>query len=301
MRLGIFDSTAGAGGDIDTIVANAHAARSDGFAHFWLPQIFSVEALSVLAIIGREVPDIGLGTAVVPTFPRHPLTMAAEALTAQAASKGRLTLGIGLSHRVVVENMMGLSFAQPARHMEDYLNVLLPLVKANAVSVANDRYTVNAGLTVDGASPVPVLVAGLGPRMLALAGGLADGTVTWMTGPRTLAEHIVPSVRSAAKEQGRPDPQVVAALPVAVTDDPAAARERAANVFAVYRDLPSYRAMLDREGVDGPADVAIVGTAAEVGAQIRALADAGVTDFVAVEFSGGAERAATREVLKGLL
>jgi F420-dependent oxidoreductase-like protein len=292
MQLGIFDSTAGAGGDIDRIVANAKAAEADGFAHFWLPQIFSVEALSVLAILGREVPRIGLGTAVVPTFPRHPVTMAAEALTAQAASGGRVTLGIGLSHQMVIENMFGMSFSHPARHMAEYLDVLIPLVKQNAVSHQGSLYSL----------PVPVVIAGLGPRMLRLAGAVADGTVTWMTGPSTLAEHIVPSIRSAAAEVGRTDPRVIAALPVAVTDHPVEARAEAAKTFEIYGMLPSYRAMLDREGAGGPADVALVGSRGEVAESIASLAEVGVTDFVAVEFSTDrAIREATRQTLVGLL
>lgn len=302
MELGIFDSTAGAGGNIDTIVANAVAAEADGFAHFWLPQIFSVEALSVLSIVGREVPRIGLGTAVVPTYPRHPVTMAAEALTAQAASGGRLTLGIGLSHQMVIENMFGLSFAHPAKHMAEYLDVLLPLVRDAAVSHHGDVFSVNAGLTIDNSSPMPVVIAGLGPRMLRLAGGVADGTVTWMTGPATLREYIVPSIRSAAAEAGRTDPRVIAALPVAVTADVDAARAEAAKLFEVYGMLPSYRAMLDREGATGPSDVALVGSAGQVSDSIASLASAGVTDFVAVEFSGDRSvREATRETLVSLL
>ena len=117
--------------------------------------------------------------------------------------------------------------------------------------------------------------------MLRVTGRLADGTVTWCTGPATLASHIVPTITSAADEAGRPAPRVVATLPVCVTDDAAGARERAAAVFAIYGQLPSYRAMLDREGAAGPADVAIVGSAAEVSESVAALADVGVTDFVA--------------------
>ena len=302
MKLGIFDTTAGDSGELDRIISNAAQAASDGFAHFWLPQIFSVEALTVLAILGREVPDIGLGTAVVPTYPRHPVTMAAQALTAQVASGGRVILGIGLSHQMVIENMFGMSFSKPAQHMAEYLDALLPLIKDGACATTGESIRVSAGLTIAGATPCPVLIAGLGPRMLRLAGGVADGTITWMTGPKTLETHIVPSIRSAAKEFGREASRIVAALPVAVTDDPEGARAEAAKSFEIYGFLPSYRAMLDREGVGGPADVALLGSADEVRAQVSALADIGVTDFVAVEFArDAAVRAATRDCLKSLL
>jgi alkanesulfonate monooxygenase SsuD/methylene tetrahydromethanopterin reductase-like flavin-dependent oxidoreductase (luciferase family) len=151
------------------------------------------------------------------------------------------------------------------------------------------------------ASPPPVLIAALAPRMLALAGEVADGTVTWMTGHATIADHIAPSITKAAEEAGKPAPRIVSALPVMVTDDPDAARQRASSVFAVYNDLPSYRAMLDKEGAGGPADVAIVGDEATVRAGIKAMDDAGCTDFVAVEYADDGERVRTRELLRSLL
>lgn len=295
MRIGLF----GGEGSLQAAVDGARSAEADGFDSFWLPQIFGADAMSMLTVVGREVPRIELGTAVVPTFPRHPIVMAAQALTVSAASGGRFTLGIGLSHQMVIEQMFGYAFEQPARHMREYLEALGPLLAGQPVSVSGETVTARATLDVPDASPVPVLVAALGPRMLDLAARLAAGTVTWMTGPRTLAEHTVPTITAAADAAGMPAPRVVAALPVAVTDDPEAARERAAAIFQVYGMLPSYRAMLDREGASGPADVALVGTAAEVRAGLDAMRDAGVTDFVAVEFhTGDPVRSATRALLQ---
>lgn len=303
MRIGIFDSSSAEGGTIDQAVDAARAAADAGFASFWMPQIFGLEALAVLGIVGREVPGIALGTAVVPTYPRHPVTMAAEALTAQAASGGRLTLGIGLSHQLVVQDMLGLSYEKPARHMREYLDALLPLLAGEAAATSGETIRVSAGMQVPAGIATPdVLLAALGPAMLILAGSRTDGTVTWMTGPRTLGGHIVPSITAAAAEAGRAAPRVVACLPVCVTDDVAAARERAATTFQIYGFLPSYRAMLDREGVDGPADVAIVGTEAEVRGAIEALEAEGVTEFVAVEYTlRDPERSRTRELLRSLL
>jgi 5,10-methylenetetrahydromethanopterin reductase len=147
---------------------------------------------------------------------------------------------------------------------------------------------------------VPVLLAALGPRMLRLAGEQAEGTVLWMTGPATVREHIVPEITAAAKAAGRPSPRVVCILPVCVTDDPDGARAGAAKVFAIYGQLPSYRAMLDREGAAGPADVALVGAEDAVAAQLSALADAGVTDFVAGEYARGDDAKRTRRFLRSL-
>jgi F420-dependent oxidoreductase-like protein len=294
MRIGIF------GGDtanrtIDDVVADARQAEVDGFASYWLPQIFGMDAISTLAIVGREVPRIDLGTAVVPTYPRHPMMLAQQALTTQAASGGRFVLGIGLSHQVVIEGMFGMSFEKPARHMREYLAILAPLVRGEAASFDGQTLSAHGAISVAGATPCPILLAALAPRMLELAGAVADGTITWMTGPATLADHILPSINKAARSAGRPDPRVCASLPVCITTDPSAARERAAKEFAVYNTLPSYRAMLDREGAEGPADVAIVGDTATVTDGINRLGDIGVTDFAPALFT------ATREVLVSLL
>lgn len=304
MNLGIFDATVGDGGTIDDIVASAASAQQDGFASWWQPQIFGFETLTLLAIVGREVPDIALGTAVVPIYPRHPVTMAAEAFTAQAAARGnRLTLGIGLSHQMVIESMFGMSYARPAHYMGEYLAALMPLLSERSVSVSGDAVSVSAGLQFpDDVSAPSVLVAALGPKMLDLAGRLTDGTVTWMTGPKTLESHIVPSIRAAAASAGRPEPRVVACLPTCVTDDPEGERSRVAKVFEIYGFLPSYRAVLDREGAAGPADVAIVGDEDSVRTQIEALRAIGVSEFVAVDYSSDPERKArTRDLLRTLL
>jgi F420-dependent oxidoreductase-like protein len=197
--------------------------------------------------------------------------------------------------------MWGMSYDKPARHMKEYLSILLPLLREGNVSYSGETLTAHTPVTVAERQPVPVLLAALAPRMLKLAGGVADGTVTWMTGRATLADYIVPSLNSAAKEAGRPTPRVCASLPVCITNDPDGARTRAADEFAIYGTLPSYRAMLDREGAQGPADVAIVGDDSEVGKAVSALADAGVTDFSAATFGTRDDHTRTREFLKSIV
>jgi 5,10-methylenetetrahydromethanopterin reductase len=299
MRIGIFG---GRGNGIDDIVATARGVEADGFASFWLEQIWSFDALTALAVVGREVPRIELGTAVVPVWTRHPQALSIQAKFTQQVTGGRLALGIGLLHQIVVESMLGMRFERPVAYMREYLSILLPLVQGQGnVSFAGKRLTYHGPIDIE-ADPVPVLLAALGPQMLALAGREAAGTVTWMTGPKTLETHVVPSITAAAREAGRPAPRIVAALPVAVSGDVDAARERAARTFAVYDTLPSYKAMLDREGAAGPGDVAIVGDEDAVASQIRELADAGVTDFVAVEYHRGDEiDRRTRALLRSLL
>lgn len=295
MRIGIFAGD----GTLDELIDLARKVESDGFDSLWLPQIFGIDALCAHTLIGHTVPRIELGTAVVPTYPRHPASLAGQALTVSAASGGRFTLGIGLSHQLVIEGMYGYSYEKPVRHMREYLSALLPLLSGDAVDFEGETLTAKVGLSVPGSSPVPVLVAALGPKMLRLAAERTAGTVTWMTGPRTLTEHTVPTITRAAEAAGTGEMRVVGALPVAVAADPAGIRAKAAKIFQVYGLLPSYRAMLDREGAAGPEDVALIGSAAEVRAGIERMRDAGVTDFVAVEFNADEPIAsATRDLLK---
>jgi 5,10-methylenetetrahydromethanopterin reductase len=300
MRIGISGGDTGRS-TIDEIVADAKAAEQDGFVSYTLAQIFGLDSMGVLALVGREVPNIQLATGVVPTYPRHPVTMAQQARTVQAASGGRFTLGIGLSHQLVIEGMFGLSFDKPLRHMREYLAVLMPLLQDGKADVDGETISTHAGIAAAERFETPVLVAALGPKMLELAGTVTDGTVTWMTGPATLAEYTVPTITAAAERAGRPAPQIVTSLPICVTADVDAARTRAANEFQVYGFLPSYRAMLDREGAAGPGDVAIAGDEAAVTKALGQLADAGVTEYVASIFGSRAEREETRALLKSML
>jgi F420-dependent oxidoreductase-like protein len=287
---------------IDDVVGQIRSAADDGFSAAWLSQIFGWDALTALAVAGREVPGIELGTAVIPTYPRHPMALAAQALTTSAATGGRLVLGIGLSHQIVIEGVLGYSFEKPARHMREYLSVLIPLLHAEQVQFEGDTVTFRGmgPLEAPGAEPPPVLLAALAPRMLELAGSRADGTVTWMTGPGTIADHIGPSIRKAAEAAGKPAPRIAVGLPVSVTADADAARQAANKAFAVYGQLPSYRAMLDKEGAAQPGDVAIVGDEDTVRAGIQRVFDAGGTEFSAAVFGSREEVDRTRGLLKKL-
>ncbi|MBF8190076.1 TIGR03564 family F420-dependent LLM class oxidoreductase [Nonomuraea sp. K274] len=270
-------------------------AVADGFSSAWLSHIFSLDALTALAVAGSQVPAIELGTSVVPVHPRHPAALAQQAMTANAALGGRLTLGVGLSHQPVIEAMFGYSFDRPGQYMREYLDILIPASRGEQVAYEGERLKAGLTLTTPG-SGFPVLVAALGPRMLKLAGTVADGTVLWMTGPKTIAGHITPTITAAAAEAGREAPRIVCQLPLCVTDDPAAAVARANEIFEIYGQFPSYRAMLDREGAATPGDVAIVGDEDTVLAKLAELERAGVTDFVASVF---ANRDRTRTLLTG--
>jgi 5,10-methylenetetrahydromethanopterin reductase len=280
MRIGL-NAGLGRNATLDEVLSQIVNAERDGFASVWVSNIFSFDALMLLALAGPRTKTIELGTAVVPTYPRHPSALAQQALTAQAATGNRLALGIGLSHKVVIEGMLGLSYTKPIRHMREYLTVLNGLLSGNPTSFQGLEYRVNAQLNVPGAKAPPVLVAALGEQMLKLGGAMCEGTVVWMGGAKYLGDTAVPAITKAAREAGRPAPRVVAGFPVAITNKSDAARLSASKVFAVYAQLPSYRAVLDIEGAAGAADVALVGSEDEVAAQVKRLADAGVTDFSA--------------------
>ncbi|MGA0961903.1 MAG: LLM class F420-dependent oxidoreductase [Ilumatobacteraceae bacterium] len=286
---------------VEALEKSLREAAEQGFPSFWMPQIFGMDALTAIAVAAKDVPNIKVGTSVIPTYPRHPMVLAQQALTTQSVIGGRLQLGIGLSHQPVVEGMWGISFDKPVRHMSDYLSILTPLLNDRRVSFSGEALTGRGEITPPPADAPPVLVAALGPQMLRLAGRVADGTITWMTGPETIRTLTAPTINTAAQEAGRPAPEVMMGLPVCVTDDVDAARERADRDYAIYGQLPSYRAMLDREGAATPADVAIIGDAGEVAGRIAALADCGVTTFAASAFGSPDELAATREVMISLL
>ena len=283
MRIGIMTGApggmSGPGTPLEDIIAHTKRIESLGFASLWMANIFSLEAIATLGMLGRETERIELGTAVVPTYPRHPLVMAQEALTAAVFSGGRFTLGVGLSHKIVIEDVYGDSFARPARHMREYLAILAPALRGEVVRHKGELYNTTGRIEIPDPPQVPLLVAALGERMLRLAGAETDGTLPWMCGPRTLETHIGPTIRAAAERAGRPAPRIVAGFPILLTNRPDEARERMVRGLELYGTLPSYRAMLDREGAKRPADIALVGDEGELRKQLATVRDAGATDF----------------------
>lgn len=302
MKLGVFyGGTNEVAGQVDAVVQ----AENDGFDAIYFGQIFGPDVMTVLALAGQKTSRIELGTSVIPTYPRHPHVMAQQALTVQAATNGRFNLGIGLSHATVVEGMWGLSYDRPGVHMKEYLSVLLPLINEGRVGFNGEFFRVNATLQVPVPEPPPVLVAALAPMMLRMAGEQTAGTITWMVGPKTLESHIVPRISKAAAEAGRPAPRIVVGVPVAVVDDVEEAREKAARSFQVYGGLPNYQRVLEKEGVEGPKDIAVVGSEADVERRLKEFTSAGATLLLAGAFPVGDDATAslqrTRECLKSLV
>jgi len=300
MKIGIFTGARATSDDVNEIgrtltiqeiVELAQRAESAGFDSVWMANVFALDAIMTLAIAGQATDKIELGTAVTATYPRHPTAIAQQAVTAAAAANNRFVLGIGLAHKVVIEDALGLSYAKPAAHMKEYLEILEPLLNGETVNYEGEQYTVR-GLSVGaaGAGQVPIIVAALGEKMLQLAGKHTSGTITWMVGPKTMSDHIVPVINEAAKRAGRSVPRIIAGTPIVLTNDPDSAREKIAQGLTVYGQLPSYRKMLDREGVGGPADLAIVGDERALIDGVARLREAGATEINAViaEVDGGA-------------
>jgi F420-dependent oxidoreductase-like protein len=302
MRIGINGSNLIAvGAPLGQIVEHAARAEADGFSSYWLAQLGYPDALTAIASMGSATSTMEIGTAVIPTWSRHPLMLAAQALTTQEAIGPRLVLGIGLAHKVTVEGTLKIPFATPAKHMDEYLRVLLPTLTDRKVTSIGDIWsaeTEGIGGTPSDASPT-VMLAAMGPRMLRLAGERTSGTILWLAGPKAIAEQIKPALDKAAADAGRGAPRILASVPVCVTKKPDDVKALVASALAGYNDLPSYRGVMDAEGAGGPADVSLIGSADEVRAGLAAFAAAGATDFAAVELIiDPADAAPTRALLQ---
>ena len=286
MRIGVFvGASASDLMGLDELIGRIRQAEEDGFDSFWVPHISArgYDALTALALAGMQTNRIELGVGVVPTFPRHPVALAQQALTTAAATGSRFLLGIGPSHRPGIEMSFGLSYDRPALHMREYLSVMRPLMEEGRVQFSGEFFNVNAELDVPDRPHCPVLISALAPRMLRLAGERADGTITWMAGPKTIREHIAPRIRNAADANGRPAPRVCVGLPATVCDDEAAGRRQEA--YERYGQLVNYRRVLDIEGVEGPSEVAVIGNEDALRRQLEEFAAGGATDFMANIFA----------------
>ena len=300
MRIGL----PGLGASVDSIIQQAEQAEADGFTSLWYASAVMGDPLVAMALAGRTTSTIELGTAILQTYACHPTLMAtrAAAVVSAVGAPGRFTLGVGPSHQPVIEGMLGLSYDTPGRHTDEYVQILAPLLRGEQVSFVGEEFRVNAGppALVEGAE-IPLLVAALGPRLLRVAGQHTAGTILWMANATAIEQHVAPRIRKAAADAGRPEPRIVAGLPVAVHDDVAGARSVAAERFGLYGTLPNYQRIFARGGVAGPAEAAIVGDEASVIAQIEALFEAGATDVWAAPFPVGDDRSASRARTRAVL
>ena len=287
---------------MDDFVTELAQLRDEGFRRAWVGQLpWQADVLTVLAVAFREVDTIEVATGVLPIQNQHPMLLAQRALTVSLISGGRFTLGIGMTHRMVTEGMWGIPWDKPVRRLSEYLDGLLPLLSGNQADAVGETVTTRGALRIPNAPAPPVYIAALGSQLLRLAGRRSAGTATWMTGPKTLARHIGPTLRAAAADAGRPEGavRVAAGFLVSVTDDVERVRAQAAQQFALYGQLPSLRAMLDREGYSGPQDAALIGDEKFVSERLDEVRDAGVDEFVGLPFDASAEgRARTRGLMR---
>jgi F420-dependent oxidoreductase-like protein len=266
----------------DRLVADAQWAESAGLSSVWIPQIpDEFDALTAAALIALNTSRIEIGTAVVPVQPRHPVALAQQTLSVQALAKGRLSLGLGVSHHWVIEEMLGLPYEKPVATMRAHLQVLTKAFSGpGTVDVENDFFRVHQPLDITDVAPTPVLIAALGPAMLRLCGEMTDGTILWMADERAVADHVVPALTAAAEAAGRPQPRVVAGIPVCLCSESEvdAAAERTNRLLSEAEVSPNYQKLLERGDARQISDILAAGTEASIEKRLQSFADAGVTD-----------------------
>jgi F420-dependent oxidoreductase-like protein len=271
---------------VDDALRQARAARDSGVQSVWFGQRFDLDALTLAAVVATAVPELNIGTAIVPINPRHPLLVASAAQTVQAASHGRFSLGIGLGGNDVERHSFGLPAIRQLTRLREYLTVLDAILSGGTVDFDGLELSAHTPLSavVPGGRPIPLYVAAMGPKALAVAGAMADGTVTYLAGPRTIGELIKPAIDRAAADAGRPTPKILASIPVSVTTDVEHARAAAANSLNFYDQFPSYQKVLASEGLDHAAELAIIGNEDHVATELGRYRDAGTTDLILSPF-----------------
>ena len=281
------------------LVADAEAAEEAGFSSIWVPQVPNdFDALTAITLMGRSTTRIELGTAVMPIQTRHPVAMAQQALANQAVCEGRFTLGLGPSHHWIVEDMLGLPYDKPARLVRNYLEVLnTAFAGPGPVDVENDDYRIHNPLDITDITPTPILVAALAPVMLRVAGELASGTILWMADERAIGDHVVPRITKAASGVGKPEPRVVAGVPVVLcpNDEVDAARAWANQALGHAEYSPNYIRLLEQGDAADVGDLLAGGDEAAVVARLRSFRDAGATDLAVRVLPFGSNRDARIE------
>jgi F420-dependent oxidoreductase-like protein len=268
---------------VERLRADAKWAEEAGLASLWVPQIpDDFDALTAAAVVGTATTRIEIGTAVVPVQPRHPVALAQQALSVQAVCRGRLSLGLGVSHHWIIEDMLGLPYERLAPTMRSYLDVLdHALCGPGPVDVENELFRIHNPLDITDLSPTPVLLAALGPLMLRLAGERTDGTILWMADERAIASHVVPNLTRAARQVGRPSPRIVAGIPMCLCKDDEIdlAISRTNRILAEAEVSPNYQRLLDLGDARNIGDILAAGSESTISKRFRSFADAGVTDL----------------------
>ncbi len=281
---------------VDDVIAQARDAHEHGVAQVWLPQQQNYDAIALAALVGAAVPGLGVGTSVVPINPRHPLIVASLAQTAQAAAHGNFSLGLGLGARQIERQAFGTDWSNGITRLREHLTILGSVFNTGGVDFHGSELSASPTwpVQVAGGTPVPVYVAAMGPKALRVTGELADGTLPYLAGPRTIGEFIVPEITKAAADAGRPAPRIIAAVPVLLSEDVEGAQAIAAQHLSFYESIPSYRNVIAREEVASVTELAAIGPEESVVRQLRRYRDAGATDVVIspIDRSASVDRAA---------
>ena len=271
------------GTKVQRLQADARWAEEAGLATVWIPQIpDEFDALTAATLVGTETSRIEIGTAVIPVQPRHPIALAQQVLSVQTVCQGRLSVGLGVSHHWIIDEMLGLPYERPVATMAATLDVLdQALAGPGTVDVENDVFSVHTPLDITDVTPTPVLLAALGPRMLQLCGARTDGTILWMADERAIATHVVPNLTRAAEGAGRPAPRVVAGVPVCLCGDDEIdiAVARTNRILSEAEVSPNYQRLLDLGDARSVGDILLAGSESTIGKRLQAFADAGVTDI----------------------
>ncbi|GAA1681435.1 TIGR03564 family F420-dependent LLM class oxidoreductase [Fodinicola feengrottensis] len=298
MKVGIaLPATADAVGNsknaVDLLIDQAGIAAAAGVSSLWFSQRFDIDALTLVAAVAREVPEVELGTSVVPMYPRHPIVLANQVQTVQAASGGRFTLGLGLGAQPVAEGVYGVSYDRPIRHLRDYVAALRGIFAGEKIDIHGETLTASTtqlSTVVGGAAPVPIVVAAMGEQALRVTAEVADGTLPYLAGPRTIAETIVPALAAS----GRPSLRVVAAVPAVVTSNVDEVVAQAEKELSFYDSIPSYQKVLAAENLSRAAQLALIGDEETVAAGVRAYFEAGATEVLLAQTGLGSARDMTR-------
>jgi F420-dependent oxidoreductase-like protein len=281
------------------LLADGQAAEAQGFSSFWFPQVPGyLDAMTAVALLGSVTETIEIGTAVVPIQTRHPMILAQQALTTQAACSGRFALGIGPSHHWIISDQLGLSYERPARLVRDYLDVLdAAFAGPGAVDVDNESFHVRSPVDVCDSFDMPVLIAALGPTMLRIAGERTGGTILWMADERAIGDYVVPGITEAARAAGRTGIRVVAGVPVALCSarEVDEARGYASEVLGHADFSPNYVRLLEHGDAEDVGDTMAAGDETAVSARLRRYRDAGVTDLAVRVVPLGSDPDARRE------
>jgi F420-dependent oxidoreductase-like protein len=296
----------GAGRSLDSAMRRAARADELGYESVFVTHIAGRDSITLLAGYAAQTSRVRLGTGVIPIYARTPANMAQSFATLDELSGGRAIAGLGVSHKPVVEHWFGQSIDKPLAEMREYVAIVRAILRGEDPPQGEKFRTAFRFLGCDPRPELPIYLAGLSPGMLRLSGEIADGVVLWLCNPNYIRDVVVPTVREGREKAGKELEgfDIVAAVPAAVTDEPEAAREQLRQEVTPYFNLPYYRAMLERSGLDpdaGPTDdflglLGAIGSADEARASVRRYADCGASS-PCVGGIGGTDVDATLEAL----